>query len=134
MSKSINFINNSKNCLYCKNKNGLINYSSLNNNLSLSSPPTTTTLSSIYHDHPPGFENYKKTANAVSNMHLANADTGATGTYIATRDMKCLQNVQMCNPTSQIHVQVANGETIASSHVRGWRSQKCQQRRVGNRG
>ena len=56
-------------------------------------------------------------ANAVTNLNLTNADTGATGSYITTRDIECLHNVMPCSPTSQIHVQVANGEVIKSSHV-----------------
>ena len=69
-------------------------------------------LGAIYQSQPPGFDCTSKTANAVSRSHLANADTGATGSYIATRDIESIQNVALCSESSQIHVQVANGEII----------------------
>jgi hypothetical protein len=61
---------------------------------------------SIYDKRPPGFEP----------AHRANADTGASGAYLATRDKKYLQNVKACTPSTQIVVQVANDQTIISSH------------------
>ena len=110
--------------------NGLFNTSSFTN---ITYSPQTNKLShvyfntdqnfnllamrAIYQGHPPGFECNNKTANAVTTLKLANADTGATGSYLATRDIKCLQNVLACSPNSQIHVEVANGEIIISSHV-----------------
>ena len=48
---------------------------------------------------------------------IVSAHTGATGSYIATRDINCLHNVIQCSLSSQILVQVANGQVIASSHV-----------------
>ena len=48
---------------------------------------------------------------------MANADTGATGSYIATRDTSCVTNVKSCTPITQIEVQVANGQVIISSHM-----------------
>jgi hypothetical protein len=47
---------------------------------------------------------------------MADADTGATGSYIATRDTQCLNNIVSCTPSLQISVQVANGQIITSSH------------------
>ena len=71
----------------------------------------------MFNQSPPGLEDAKKTVNAVSNVNMANADTGATGSYIATWDINCLHNVRTCTPESQISVQVANGQVISSSHV-----------------
>ena len=74
-------------------------------------------LGAIYHNHPPGFQYTNKTAFAVTNSNMANTDTGVTGSYIATRDTQCLHNVVSCNPATIIQVEVANGQTITSSHV-----------------
>ena len=51
------------------------------------------------------------------NSNLANADSGATGSYIAMRDTKCLNSVVPCTVATQVSVQVANGQVIVSSHV-----------------
>ena len=53
----------------------------------------------------------------MPNSNLANADTGASGTYIALRDIKCISNVIPCSPANQVPVQVANGQKILSSHM-----------------
>ena len=61
-------------------------------------------LGAKYQESPPGFEEGEKTANAVSNTNMANADTGATGSYIATQDINCLHNVKPCTLASTIAV------------------------------
>jgi hypothetical protein len=48
---------------------------------------------------------------------VANADSGSSGVYIATRDISCLSNVESCNNFNKINVTVANGQSIASSHI-----------------
>ena len=47
---------------------------------------------------------------------LANADSGATGTYLRLADIKALRDVKMSSPTDQITVAVAEGTLIKSTH------------------
>ena len=47
----------------------------------------------------------------------ANADSGASGNYIAVKDTSCLRNLTACTSTTQISVQVANNQVIQSSHI-----------------
>ena len=47
---------------------------------------------------------------------LANADSGATGTYLRLADIKVLRDVKMSTPTTQITVAVAEGTLIKSTH------------------
>ena len=47
---------------------------------------------------------------------LANADSGATGTYLRLADIKVLRDVKMSSPTDQITVAVAEGTLIKSTH------------------
>jgi len=70
---------------------------------------------SIYQKAPPGFASSAK--QQTPNSNLANADTGATGSYIAKRDAKCINNVVPCTPANQVAVEVANGQIITSTHV-----------------
>jgi hypothetical protein len=48
----------------------------------------------MYQKAPPGFSNIA-TQEAL-NFNFANADTGATGSYIAMRDTKCINSVFPC--------------------------------------
>ena len=111
--KYFDFVNNYFNYDLLKKFN-LTNYISTphTNSNTNSKNSKQVALGSIYQSHPPGFQDTKKTANAVLNSKMANADTGATGTYIATRDMSCVDNVIPCSASSQIEVQVANGQNI----------------------
>jgi hypothetical protein len=47
---------------------------------------------------------------------LANADSGATGTYLRLADIKVLRDVKISTPTNQITVAVAEGTLIKSTH------------------
>jgi len=47
---------------------------------------------------------------------LANADSGATGTYLRLADIKVLRDVKMSSPKDQITVAVAEGTLIKSTH------------------
>ena len=47
---------------------------------------------------------------------LANADSGATGTYLRLADIKVLRDVKMSSPIDQITVAVAEGTLIKSTH------------------
>ena len=47
---------------------------------------------------------------------LANADSGATGTYLRLADIKVLRDVKISSPTHQITVAVAEGTLIRSTH------------------
>ena len=47
---------------------------------------------------------------------LANADSGATGTYLRLADINVLRDVKMSSPTDQITVAVAEGTLIKSTH------------------
>lgn len=60
-------------------------------------------------------------SSAASDTHinqtvLANADSGATGTYLTVSDIKVLNNVQLSAITEQISVSVATGALIHSTH------------------
>ena len=123
MSKTINFNRNLNKCFYYKNKHDNFNYSTLFNKFNLPLPQTNLTKlivsegqkKSMYQKASPGFSNIA--TQQTPNPNFANADTGATGSYIATRDIKCLSNVIACTTASAITVQVANGEVIVSSHI-----------------
>ena len=113
-----NFVNNLTNY-------DLINYFKIHNNFYspqanlniLDKSLKHVALGAIYQQSPPGFEIDKKTAFAVTNSNMANADTGATGSYIAIRDIECLHDVLPCSQASQIHVQVAYGQIMTSSYI-----------------
>ena len=47
---------------------------------------------------------------------LANADFGATGTYLRLADIKVQRDVRMSSPTDQITVAVAEGTLTKSTH------------------
>ena len=47
---------------------------------------------------------------------LANADSGATGTYLRLTDIKVLRDVKTSTPKDQITVAVAEGTLIRSTH------------------
>ena len=47
---------------------------------------------------------------------LANADSGATGTYLRIQDIQVLRNVKVSLPRDQITVAVAEGTLIRSTH------------------
>ena len=47
---------------------------------------------------------------------LANADSGATGTYLRLADIKVLRDVKISSTTDQITVAVAEGTLIKSTH------------------
>ena len=47
---------------------------------------------------------------------LANADSGATGTYLRLADIKVLRDVKVSSPKDQITVAVAEGTLIRSTH------------------
>ena len=52
-----------------------------------------------------------------STSNVANADSGSSGVYIATCDIKCLSNVTECTDSNRIFVTVANGHSIESLHI-----------------
>ncbi len=66
---------------------------------------------------PPGFEHLNNSAVQTGLQKSANADTGASGSYIATRDVDCLYNLKPCTASTQISVKVASGNIIMSSHI-----------------
>ena len=49
--------------------------------------------------------------------HMANADTGTTGNFLALKDINCLSNVREATSTESISVQMPNGKEIKSSHT-----------------
>ena len=49
---------------------------------------------------------------------LADADSGATGTYLRLADIKVLRDVKISSLTEQIAVAVAEGSLIKSTHYR----------------
>jgi hypothetical protein len=51
-----------------------------------------------------------------ANSILANADSGATGTYLRIQDIQVLRNVKVSLPADQITVAVAEGTLIRSTH------------------
>ena len=57
--------------------------------------------------------------NNLSNaaQHLANADSGTTGNYIAVKDISCIKNIIPCTNSNYIKVKVANGNITQSSHI-----------------
>ena len=67
-------------------------------------------------------ETVKKASSALANPFvlpdpvLANADSGATGTYLRLADIKVLRDVKMSSPKDQIMVAVAEGTLIKSTH------------------
>jgi hypothetical protein len=76
----------------------------------------------MYQQAQPGFSKAGSALtnfNAVpgNNIHTANADSGASGNYVAVRDTNCLHNVILCSSTSKILVQVANYQTNVSRHT-----------------
>ena len=110
-----NYFNN-----FLFNKFSLHKYThSPHSHLPITCLPTSNSaaLGAMYQNHPPGFDCTTKAAATVQILaHPANADTGATGTYIAKRDIHCVDNVSTCRPESKISVQVANGQAITSTH------------------
>ena len=107
LSKFLNFVNDFNNY-------DVLKFFKLHIN---SNAPQTNPSITMYNHPPPGFNYCSNTAMAVSNSNPANADTGASGTYIAMRDIECIQNITPCSATSRISVQVANGQIISLSHV-----------------
>ena len=49
--------------------------------------------------------------------NLANADSGTTGNYIAFKNKTCMQKLMATNDHTKISVEVANGQSIKSSHI-----------------
>jgi hypothetical protein len=47
---------------------------------------------------------------------LANADSGATGNYLALADISVLRDVRISSVSEQISVSVANGTQLRSTH------------------
>ena len=130
MSKVINLNRNFNKCFNYKNKHDNFNYSTLSNKPNLSPHHTSLTKliinsgqsNSSYQKAPPGFSKANhavpnSNAVPVNTAQTANADSGASGNYVAVRDTNCLHNVIPCSSTSKILVQVANNQTIVSSHT-----------------
>ena len=55
-------------------------------------------------------------SNTLVTPVLANADSGATGTYLRIQDIQVLRNVKVSLPADQITVAVAEGTLIRSTH------------------
>jgi N-acetylglutamate synthase/N-acetylornithine aminotransferase len=91
LSKFLNYVNDFNNYDVLKFSKLHINNNAPPTNLhSIVTNCKQAPLSVKYQQSSPRFEDSSKTAFAVSNSNMANADTGATGSYIATRDTKCL--------------------------------------------
>ena len=58
----------------------------------------------------------KRRASAASQRKCANADSGATGTYLALADRSVLRELQTSTAAEQIEVRVADGNIIRSTH------------------
>jgi hypothetical protein len=115
-NKLLNFVDNFNNYLLFNQSNPNTNIHSPHRLLTEDTNLGQNSLS-IYNHPPPGFKNIINSAAITPNSNFANADTKASGTYIATRDTNSLHNIISCTTTSQISVQVANGQIITSSHV-----------------
>ena len=53
-----------------------------------------------------------------SSKHLATADSGASGIYIASKDTQLIKDLQTDHPDNHTHVEAAEG-TIITSHAKG---------------
>jgi hypothetical protein len=52
-----------------------------------------------------------------SPRNCKNADSGATGNYLTVQDSAMLKDLRPASSRQQIHVQVANGQSIKASHI-----------------
>ena len=101
-------------------------YHTSSNNVSSSSsfstaPPSKDIFSTSASQFPPtapvhSFAKFTAVTKANAISHRANADSGSSGEYFATKDIDCVSNVQACSPVQSIAVTVANGQSIRSTH------------------
>ena len=62
------------------------------------------------------FKTAQRSANSMVSPVLANADSGATGTYLRIQDIQVVRDVKVSLPAEQITVAVAEGTLIRSTH------------------